>query len=44
MQEELGEIKGRLNRITHELIQIKRIFIGLEVKDRYEQKYQKIPP
>ena len=34
MQEELGEIKGRLNRVTHELIQIKRIFIGLEVKDR----------
>jgi len=25
MQEELGEIKGRLNRVTHELIQIKRI-------------------
>ncbi len=34
MQEELGEIKGHLDRVTHELIQIKRIFIGLEVKDK----------
>ena len=34
MQEELGEIKGHLDRVTHELILIKRIFIGLEVKDK----------
>jgi len=34
MQEELVEIKGHLNRVTHELNQMKRIFIRLEVKDR----------
>ena len=34
MQEELGEIKGHLDCVTHELILIKRIFIGLEVKDK----------
>ena len=36
MQKELIEIKGRLNRVTHELIQIKKIFIELNIKD--EQK------
>ena len=34
MQEELVEIKGHLNRVTHELIQIKKLIIRLEVKDK----------
>ena len=34
MQEELVEIKGHLNRVTHELNQIKKLIIRLEVKDR----------
>jgi len=35
MQEELREIKGHLDCVTHELILIKRIFIGLGVvKDK----------
>jgi len=34
MQEELGEIKGHLDRVTQELIQIKKLIIRLEVKDK----------
>jgi len=33
MQEELGEIKGHLARVTQALIQIKKLIIRLEVKD-----------
>ena len=32
--QEFGEIKKHLERVTHELIQIKRLFIELEVKDK----------
>lgn len=34
MQEDFGEIKGHLDRVTHELIRIKKFIIGLEVKDK----------
>ena len=34
MQKEFGEIKGHLDRITQELIQIKKLIIRLEVKDK----------
>ncbi len=34
MEEEFGEIKGHLDRVTHELIQIKKCIIRSEVKDK----------
>jgi hypothetical protein len=32
--QEFGEIKKHLDLVTHELIQIKELIIGLEVKDK----------
>ena len=32
--QEFREIKGHLDRVTQELIQIKKLIIGLEVKDK----------
>jgi hypothetical protein len=32
--QEFGEIKKHLDRVTHELIRIKKLIIGLEVKDK----------
>ena len=32
--QEFGEIKKHLDRVTHELIWIKKLIIGLEVKDK----------
>ena len=32
--QEFGEIKKHLDRVTHELIGIKKLIIGLEVKDK----------
>lgn len=34
MHEELVETKGHLNHVTHELNQIKKLIIRLEVKDK----------
>jgi len=34
MEEEFGEIKGHMARVTHELIQIKKFIIRSEVKDK----------
>lgn len=35
---EFGEIKGHLDRVTQELIQIKKLIIRLEVKDKQKMK------
>ena len=34
--QEFGEIEGHLDRVTQELIQIKKLIIGLEVKDKWK--------